>query len=779
MNVKTTVALAFFLVVAVFALVVLRSQPTAPAGAAPVPSTPVTARDLIEDKLGEVIRVEVKRKNHDDQWVFERVETDQGMTGEWRMTAPLDTKAIRWEVDRIPRQLTSLRYEISYGPGEAGGVSPADAGLDPPHATVKLTDRDGKTATIEIGKPASASTTYVRLAGSDRVCVGKASLNNLFKSKAIAYRDNQPWTFKPNEVKQLEIVDRSGGDTRTYAFIPVGSDWRMTAPVSAKATDKVAGAVQTLSILRAGAWVDDDAGKLAIYGLDQAPIAIHVTVEQEVKEPKKKKDDKENESAKDEKEQKEPDDAAPKTRTTVYDLYLSDRGPIGEETKVYFRVGDPPIVGTIAKTIADKLRPVMGEWRDMHVADVDVPSATTGIDLNIEGQALKLARRDGTWWIDPGNEHAEGKAVKRLLTALADLKATAFVDGTVAPEVTGLDKPRATIALTLPNADAPVRVLVGNPTDQTTKLLSFLRFGVEGPLAKVRSSDVEPLLQTPLVYRDRTIFNLAPSKIQRLTFSVKAPFAEKPLHFAIARSDDSTWSMVEPVQAPVRTDAVTKLVSALATLHAERVVASTGQETGYGLDDPAVRLSIQMADDSTYDLVATQHDAGYYARRRDKGSIFEIAGSFYAQLRAELREEAVFSFDAANVTSFGVRHGDTEYAFTRKDDGWVYGGEPDLPLDAKKVEDLLLRIRDLKTERFVRYDAAANEEVTGLNDPERTITVDMKDGTHQVLLVSGQGAGAGAPPGRLARVSGQPGVFILSNEMLSRAVVSLDALAAR
>lgn len=775
MNVKTTLALAFFLIVSVSALVVLRSRPAESADAAPpLPGTPVISRDLIEDKLGDVIRIAVNRKNHDDEWVFERVETDQGMTGEWRMTAPLDTKAIRWEVAKIPRQLATLRYEISYGPSEAGGVSAADAGLEPPGATITLTDRDGKTAAIQIGNAASADTTYVRLAGSDRVCVGKSNLRNLLKSKAIEYRNNQPWTFKPSEVTRLEVVEQTDGVPRTYTFVPVGSGWHMESPAVAKATDKVADAVLALSRLRAASWVDDDADRLAVYGLSPASLAIHVTVEQTI-EVESAADDSETT---DDEPTDDSDSAKVLTRTTVHELYLSDRSPIGDETNAYFRVGDPPVVGTIAKTIADKLRPVMDEWRDMHVTTADVATAT-GIDLDIEGQRLRLVRRDGAWFIDPGDEHAEDAVVSAMLSALGDMKATAFVDhGSGGTLITGLDKPRATISLTLPGVDAPLRVRVGGPTDQATKLLGFVQFADDGPIAKVRTSDIDGLLKPPLAYRDRTIFNLVAAQIQRLAFSINAPFADQRLIFAVARSEDK-WSMVEPAQAPVQADAVEKLVDAIARLRAEHVVGTSGQETGYGLDDPSVRLTIETVDESTYVLLATEHDAGYYARREDTDSIYEISGALFAQLRAELREPAVLLFDAADVVSFSVRHGETEHGFERSDDRWVYRAETDLPLDAKKVEDLLLRIRDLKTERFVRYDDGADAVATGLSDPERTITVVVKNGTRHVLLVSSRGGVVGAPPGRLASVAGQPGVFVLSNEMLSRAVVSIEALASR
>jgi len=125
----------------------------------------------------------------------------------------------------------------------------------------------------------------------------------------------------------------------------------------------------------------------------------------------------------------------------------------------------------------------------------------------------------------------------------------------------------------------------------------------------------------------------------------------------------------------------------------------------------------------------------------------------------------------SSITDGGVSH-----TFERSDGAWKYAAESDLPLDSKKVEDLLLRVRDLRTERYIRYANAEGALTLGLDQPERMISLVFKDGTKTVLDVSPQGGGAGAPPGRVASIEGIPGVFVLSNETLSRVSVSLDEL---
>jgi hypothetical protein len=172
MNAKTTIALLFMLGASVLLLVVVRKQPS-DAKSAETPAMPASspiARQLLKEKLGDVTKLVVRRADQ-PEWVFEKGGDAASASPEWKMTAPAEMKTTGFEVDRIARELTRLQFEISYKTGQPGAVSAKDAGLDPPQATVELTDAEKRSAKIEIGGPASDQSTYVRLAGSDEIVV--------------------------------------------------------------------------------------------------------------------------------------------------------------------------------------------------------------------------------------------------------------------------------------------------------------------------------------------------------------------------------------------------------------------------------------------------------------------------------------------------------------------------------------------------------------------------------------------------------------------------------
>ncbi|MEK7755836.1 MAG: DUF4340 domain-containing protein, partial [Planctomycetota bacterium] len=345
MNFKSTIVLAAILAALVVMYAISSSAPKPvdiSETTAPKPASSPTAHDLIEKKLGEVVKVVCQVKGK-EAWIFEKKAPTEGTgTASWRMTAPMDMAVAAYEVEKFGRELGRLAYEVAYKPGEPGAVAAADAGLAPPEAIVTLTDTAGATATVEIGKAVSENETYVRLAGTDRLCVGKAGLRTLWKSKALEYRDQQLWNFAPENVTRVEVIDRSATEAPVnYAFSKDGGKWMMESPVSARATGKVDELLRAISRMRVIQWQDDSREKLPVYGLEPGALSVRVTVEEKVLAKTEDKEDDDDEE--------DTPEAASETKKTVYELHVADRSPIGEDTKTYVRVGNDSAIATIMK----------------------------------------------------------------------------------------------------------------------------------------------------------------------------------------------------------------------------------------------------------------------------------------------------------------------------------------------------------------------------------------------------------------------------------------------
>jgi len=785
MNPKNTVLLLLTLIVLAGALYALRAQPgrtTATSAPTGPRDTTAATRDLIEDEFADFVKVSIKRRER-PEWVFEKKATEEGGADEWHMTAPHQFKVVSWEVEKFPRQIGELRYDISYEPGQAGAVTAAKAGLEPPQAVVTMTDTNGKSVSVEIGGPASEREMYVRLAGTERICVGKSSLTGLFKNKAVEYRDKLLWSFDGEDAVRLEVVDRSGGDETHYAFVRDGARWMIEAPFTARATAKVADAVNTLARLRAIQWQDDDADKLAIYGLDTAALTVRVTVEEEV--------DVEDDTAEanDEASPDEQPEAPPRTetKTAVYELHVSDRSPIGEDTKTYVRVDDEAAVATVMKTVVDKLKPDMTSWRDMQVTPVDVTTAITA-EVRTQGGSFTAQKEGSQWRRQSDDSLLDAVAIDELLGAAGKLSAAAYVDA-ASEEASGFgfDHPQADIRFVVPGVEQSERIVVGDPTDPTSKRLVYVRRNDSLSVGKVRTADVEKLIRAPVAYIDRTVLNLVTDRVVEVSIESTNPLTRVRQTAAYGKNG-GTWSMIAPVAADLRPDAMEKLVAALADLRALRAVAESDQSTAFGLHDPAAVVTITYESTAgavgesseaggTESLVLqfARHDGSVYARRANATSIFEVGPDLLDQLEQEFRQEQVWTFQTDDVTGFGVKAPDGNFRFERRGGQWAYAAEPDLPLDAKKVEELLLRIRDLKIVRYVDPQGSI-PTAFGLEAAQFSVTVTEAKGTTRRLVVSQHQDVPGHPVGA---IEGVAGVFALEANATDRFSVSLAELEAK
>jgi len=801
MNFKSTIVLAAFLAALIVAYAIPRSasKPVEVSeSTAPKPATSATTHDLIEKKLGDVVKVVCQVKGK-EAWTFEKKAPTEGTTtATWRMTAPMDMAVAAYEVDKFGRELGRLSYEVAYKPGEPGAVTATDAGLAPPEAIVTLTDSAGVTATIEIGKPASENETYVRLAGADRVCVGKSNLRTLWKSKALEFRDLQLWNFAPENAIRVEVIDRSANEAPVnYAFAKDGGKWMMESPVSARATGKVDELLRAISRLRVIQWQDDSREKLPVYGLNPGALTVRVTVEEKLPP----KTDESKEEREDDEGADETPDEATESKKTVYELRVADRSPIGEDTKTFVRTGNESAIATIMKTTTDKFKPVMSEWRDMKITNSNVDAATR-IEIANQGRTAALVQKDGKWSLDGDGGRAEDTAVKEVLTAVKELSAVVFVESDSAEAASfGFSQPQAEVRLTVPGVEGVERITVGAYTDEKTKRMVYVRRNDLPSIGKVRSSDVEALLRAPSAYRDRTVFDLPADQLQTIVLATTNRYVGGQDSVTI-QNEDGTWTMTEPVKAAVRGDRMDKLVESLGGLRASAIASEAGEASAFGLHSPTATIAMthqppveqrieQPAGEGepakpvevqpppiTSELAVTEHDGKFYAKRSDKPTIYEVASDFHNLLLDEYRTTEVLAFDDAKVRQLSIRKGDQTNVFVKGEGRWTYQAEPDLPLDAKKVDNLLLQVKDLKTERYVR-NAADDLATFGLSSPSHEVVVTLDDGTRRVLHVSSQTNDNETDKGHYSCVDDKRDVFLLAADMLKRVEVSLPELEKR
>ena len=768
MNFKTT-GILFVLVVALGATIYLLPEQDVTVPEKPSPldaNAEAKTHQLIDENFGDAKRIEVSQPDTPN-WVFER--SGDGETTTWRMQSPYACIVQKWQVEAIASQLKKLTYTSKYDDASQT-VTKSNTGLEPPRATVALTDENDETIRVHIGRNEGNRETYVSLNDEPTIYRVGTSLKALLKENALAYHDQSLFDVSIEDIARIEIREPNGGEA--YTLVKTDADWRFEQPSPAKAyPDKIRKLCSTFAALRAQEWVAGNVSDLGQYGLDAGTRTVIVTTK--------------------------PADSNAAAR---HELRIASVGPLGDDTKVYARRGDETTVGVVAKNLADTFRPNLKEWRDNRLIERD-PVTARSLTLTLDGEATRFERSGTDWSFAETRRRADEIEINRLLTSIKNLLAVNFVSpGSGSDTEFGFENPKASIELKFDGNTPSVAVTIGSLTDTVSKKLNYIR--ANDTVAKVKTLDLATMLRSPSVYRDSTVDALPTDRLQAITIDRSAAATDSigpDMSFTMTQTD-GTWSMTAPVQRGVDTDQMDRLLSTLANLRAKKIidVAPDGDLSQFGLSDPIVRLTytslppkaFRVMPDAmnsngtnrvepiqppaeTFELSFGQADGKVYAQHAPTPEyVFHIAETLLPDFLAEYRNKQMFAFEAGDVTAVSFTQSENTIGLSNDEGTWTYAQEPDLPLDQAKVANYLLRVKNIMIARVVEYDTT-NLGTYGLDAPRFQLSVSLKPGTLPALLISEKTDNAG---NHFAKSAGAGDVFTVPAETIAQVGVNIDEL---
>jgi hypothetical protein len=190
--------------------------------------------------------------------------------GKWRLTEPVAAPADSFETDSLVRSVASLESRGVVDPKSADAKA---TGLANPRYTVDVASSSGgKNYTLLVGeKGAIGNNLYVSRKDKGQTLVVSAELLEKLDKPATDYRDKKLVSdVTSSAVKQITltrpdgkiVLNRSGAD-----------DWQIAEPTAMPAEKSdVDEMLSTLTGLRAGEFVGQDAGDAKMYQLDPARI---------------------------------------------------------------------------------------------------------------------------------------------------------------------------------------------------------------------------------------------------------------------------------------------------------------------------------------------------------------------------------------------------------------------------------------------------------------------------------------------------------------------------
>jgi hypothetical protein len=312
--------------------------------------------------------------------------------GNWVITAPAQTEADTVEVSTVVSSIESLEQTrvVAEAPESA-----APFGLEPARMTIAFKTADDTTPRrLLIGsKTPTGGDLYAKVEGSPKVFLIGGYLEDTFNKSTFDFRDKSVLKFTREEADSVAIVE---GNTR-LAFARSGSDWRLTAPIAARADfSAVDGLISRLFQARMGELVTDDgSGNLRDYGLDRPQMTVTVGA------------------------------GSSQAQLAI--------GKAQNETNVYAMDVSRPLVFTVEQSLVDELKKTP---EDVRVKDVFAFRSfnATGFDISVDGTNYSFAKTKGegdnaadVWSMSlPTAKTVDATKMSDMLTTASNLRAESF-----------------------------------------------------------------------------------------------------------------------------------------------------------------------------------------------------------------------------------------------------------------------------------------------------------------------------------------------------------------
>jgi len=253
------------------------------------------------------------------------------------------------------------------------------------------------------------------------------------------------------------------------------------------------------------------------------------------------------------------------------------------------------------------------------------------IDLRWPGAGVTLVRAEEGWsLVEPVEDRADETTVRELLSDLAFLRASGFVDEPDEAVRAALSEPPLEIRLTLADGDSgsgprTIEAVIGGHAAGDR-----LARGPSGEVYTIDSERLEDFGRTISAYRYKTLseFEVSAARRVRLRFEEEGVVTEVD-----ARLADGGWSSEEPAVDP---DRISDLVRELAGLRAIEIVADEmgpAELAAFGLSPPiaSIRIEDRSAGDGSEEetsvlaevaLGVLDIDRGLYAQRVGTSAVY-------------------------------------------------------------------------------------------------------------------------------------------------------------
>ncbi len=354
----------------------------------------------------------------------------------------------------------------------------------------------------------------------------------------------------------------------------------------------------------------------------------------------------------------------------------------------------------------------------------EVTSLTISYPTDLKSQTIQLQKHNGAWEItQPIQTGADEPSVEGIVEQLATSRVSQTEPG--APDrlkAYGLDTPAVSLDFQVHNGakhnlklgkkdftGVSVYAIADNAKD-VALLPESLLMSVDKPLQELR---------------DRAVLHIAANDVN--SFELKNSSGE----VATAKGKDG-WQFSKPASAPGDEDAITSLLSTVASSKMATIVSETPEKLGgYGLRSPAITFTATDAKGKSVTLLIGKNEGDeYFARDASRPMIFRIGQELYKKLAEnynDLRDKRIVRFDPANITHVEIHNANGTIACTRKNDSeWTFDAPPEQKGKSANAEKLFSPLQLARAEQI--FDRPGADLTSKLSKPAFEATLTDKSG---------------------------------------------------
>jgi hypothetical protein len=622
----------------------------------------------------------------------------------WKIAGPFSATAFLPSVQPLAETASLPRAERFE---THGNDDLAKFGLDNPAITMRVTIQGERpsdpttTKVILFGKPVAdgQSARFAKLSDQPGVFVMGAVTSEAVSRPALELLDRKLLQMDSRLITKLN----GNSPTGSWSARKDGDKWvidSMTPPVPGDRS-VIEFFVNSLADIRATKFAAYSPTDLSQFGLDQPIATITATL-------------------------------ATGDQPTTHTIALGKPTPDNAQAR-FARVDNGPAIGVLPIGLSSELAKSGLDFVDRGMISFP-PKDLVAIRRASGDQEMVLELKDGAWQIvKPSVAPADDPALFEMTERLANLRAVrvAALHATDLQPF-GLDKPAATITLSIKQSEGP-------PRDYTLKIGNA---GPDGRFAQVVGTDTifvlpdsknDPLatrlLADAVKFRDRTLVRFTDADRVVVTRGQRtATFAKV----------DGQWKMTAPISADAENFDLEDLVLTASRLRADELVAEQPSDLkSVGLDPPDTEFKFFQGDQQVAQLlVSAKADDGRATVKSGAGTLVgKLDKGLSARLLNEYRKRSLWSnLDVVQVDSIIINAGigGTPLILTKDDAGWKVAGKPDQTVNVEAVSDFLSTLASLKAERFVADDKA-DLKLFGLDPPVRVVVVKTRSGQTTTL----------------------------------------------